>query len=1225
MSDYNDDLFDEYSADMLESLCNTPKEQIKLGALAHIVKKYDIYEVLTSISALNLFPDNQNKSDLFDAAIMALLSKPYGTYRRARLPDSNLLQEITRQISRLEARVRVDPVENVFVDRIMFGDNYLVLPGINPEPAYTMQMLIYTLMGLWNELGAVFHTAASNILRTALTISDTIVRNQQAQLFEVCHVENATITVPDTDVLSKARSNLVFDRNYVDSLLQGSLALDDCLTTFESFDINKILDNSSETLLIQRPFIAISDEQIAVLNPTLLIPFAIHHVLAIAEQHGASEKLFTAYNQRVWKHCRQSLSRLGHVKLDTTQFDIDLTDDEHLKEVLLASSNDGIMLCQFVCDSGEMLPQTGLYSQITHTYSGEPLVQRAVYFRRKLQDAGMAHYVHVVIHNSLARHLRFGLHKQFDKGGIVLTPFQLSCISINEHQKDWFLSRYILSKAKVKTFSSAYSNELDTIALYSENNESFYSADDVDYRKAVLYFAFGSAVEYVAQALRKEDRQLVDIGEDRYYEVILHDALRGIYVAAHPRGKRIEICVKLEEILLWLRPNEAKSLEEINIYNSLVDGISYWLAECKIALHEMQFISPFTVLNIVIEGDINDYYRDKQTTDELHEHISFYTVGNTITMTWTANAWRCFRSSPNNAEFDMIMSILEELKQFCRYPVKRSLVESVFANPRKKKFFSLDVEEHPYFKPIYEPAVQIRNAEVDALLDEIGEHFLSMPEWKCGTVTDTDRGRLCNSIVGYLYSRLQQEVAALKPDTLFNRVCYDLEATMYNMMLDRKRYAFDIACYPEKENEHRVHHNAINKASLALKFLAEYISASPPNGDKELGELCYARILAICSAIIEWAYMNDLFYYKIVDSTVSFLPSGRIGINREHEDRLYDANTAAQITQLTQLSDPSVDCFSPTKSISEILPLLDEAFEDEFGYSHTSFAKCIYALIALGDTMPGEVKRAPYNEVTRKVANLAALPEDDIQRVLAQITLTQREDYLTPNKPYRREDVYPWRFNRQLSFARRPIMHVFDDLIWGNRQLYHMMLYTLDLIANGKFQARSDKLKSLIGTLCDKRGAEFNAVVAQKLQSVEGVVLKTQVKKINGLHLADEKGKDYGDIDVLFAIPATRTIVVGEVKDFSLVKNPYEMYQEYKAIFVDDGKKLCYLSKHKRRVAWVQTHLADTLTYMGLCGDDWVIKDVMIVSSPIVSSSFYDEKQRIIVFSDITFDSLNTI
>ena len=63
MSDYNDDLFDEYSADMLGSLCNTPKDQIKLGALAHIVKKYDIFEVLTSISALNLFPDNQNKSD----------------------------------------------------------------------------------------------------------------------------------------------------------------------------------------------------------------------------------------------------------------------------------------------------------------------------------------------------------------------------------------------------------------------------------------------------------------------------------------------------------------------------------------------------------------------------------------------------------------------------------------------------------------------------------------------------------------------------------------------------------------------------------------------------------------------------------------------------------------------------------------------------------------------------------------------------------------------------------------------------------------------------------------------------------------------------------------------------------------------------------------------------------------------------------------------------------
>ena len=42
----------------------------------------------------------------------------------------------------------------------------------------------------------------------------------------------------------------------------------------------------------------------------------------------------------------------------------------------------------------------------------------------------------------------------------------------------------------------------------------------------------------------------------------------------------------------------------------------------------------------------------------------------------------------------------------------------------------------------------------------------------------------------------------------------------------------------------------------------------------------------------------------------------------------------------------------------------------------------------------------------------------DISKMLVQISLCERDNYLIPPKPYRKEDVYPWRFNREYSFNR---------------------------------------------------------------------------------------------------------------------------------------------------------------------------------------------------------------
>ena len=64
---------------------------------------------------------------------------------------------------------------------------------------------------------------------------------------------------------------------------------------------------------------------------------------------------------------------------------------------------------------------------------------------------------------------------------------------------------------------------------------------------------------------------------------------------------------------------------------------------------------------------------------------------------------------------------------------------------------------------------------------------------------------------------------------------------------------------------------------------------------------------------------------------------------------------------------------------------------------------------------------------------------------------------------------------------------------------------------------------------------------------------------------------------------------VVEVKNFGFSKTPYEMHQEYLRIFCDNGDKLCYISKHKRRVEWIKAHIDDygDAVAVSVCDEDY--------------------------------------
>jgi hypothetical protein len=67
------------------------------------------------------------------------------------------------------------------------------------------------------------------------------------------------------------------------------------------------------------------------------------------------------------------------------------------------------------------------------------------------------------------------------------------------------------------------------------------------------------------------------------------------------------------------------------------------------------------------------------------------------------------------------------------------------------------------------------------------------------------------------------------------------------------------------------------------------------------------------------------------------------------------------------------------------------------------------------------------------------------------------------------------------------------------------------------------------------------------------------------------------------------------------------------------------MTKHKRRVAWIQDHLEDVKKHFGLSTGKWSVRPAMFVSDDIVSNAFYHQKETILVYSQITEKSVKSV
>jgi len=736
-----------------------------------------------------------------------------------------------------------------------------------------------------------------------------------------------------------------------------------------------------------------------------------------------------------------------------------------------------------------------------------------------------------------------------------------------------------------------------------------------------------------------------------------------IYIPISGIGARATDLVQLGPFNIWIigadyGKQDCKKLH--SKYVGFVDMISYWLWQCSPLVTEILSALPYKEIPIVIELELTPYEKWIDISDQLLKTLA-QDINSSIKVD-TKNRERriIMKLSPeivsilagadNTGErsiMTVVFSCLYELAfattntstRVGLSKINQSL-ESLIPISSKKMMIISAGHSIPQVAPVSFPHFRpVKQHDNQAILDNLAEH-LSSRGWHPEPIKPEDRVKFINNeVVGYLYKKLTSVIATLKFDELLSWLISYNEATIARLFETRLTIPTRLACFYENKNfvdTLKEELPDINKAAVATRFLVEYSITCPSKGIRPMSLEIFDQLLALSSAIIAWGFDSDYLKYEIAEIGLSILPSGRVGIIREEllkaQSAFLSEYTAEEISRANRafsryvgktgvpLTNENVENLKQDPSIIE----LDEASVAEFGFTFTEFGYLIGDIYNLGEEQPSLVKKFRTTELVDHLSSSLGWAKEKVSQALNLITLSPRPDFMVPPQPYGKKDVYhvyPWRFNRALSYIRRPLLKTEfesgDELIWGNRHLYHAHNYLLDLIVTSRIFAQSDKMRELIGKFNRERGEIFNDDVADLFEARRDLIVRRRKKKIGSKYVRD-KLRDLGDIDVLIIDEHNHQVFVIECKDLAVARTPYELKAALDSIFKGTANKKSAIEKHQLRVKWVQENLVSILNELDIVfAGNWKIEPLLVVDEATFSSHIYPSPIRVMSYRQL--------
>lgn len=1156
-----------------------PKPNKKENKTFEFIESNNSHPLLNFIIGLQMQPNNHGKNvrmeELATHIVTNLNSNPNGNLKLFK-------QHLDRDFA---SNYMEDIPENIFSESIVFyGGNYTVFSGIYGYAVEIFKNLTETIFTQKNDLPNEFknhvYSGITLILELGKIISEKfdIEGNIEGAQGERKFVYSSNEI--DTS-FSQDEINQIYKEYKIDPRVINDFIVQPNDTGFANNDPDK-------NPLLKKPIIKFEDKYYFILissQVTVLNEF----IIRLSTTYNCNQKLTELYHDKLWHEQWGACDKMGWQLTD-----IELPQNNTptiLKErVFQFEQNRLAYACYFHNDKDEEYfsnKNLDLDKRITEVIT-----------ELKKNPSMKDHkFLSLVTYDCMGRNMFFGIGApQKDELRLSFSMHQFNFLCSSEKWDNLSLWKFAKSyEIFSKSTKSTSTDTLDMYSIYKAKDESFYFGDDA--RPNFLTVVPGDGSRLIKEAKIKKNNHGI-LSQIKGRNVFIPSTKYADYAPLYKPLNSLgyySICLKAFDFPLWIVNHQVKNkLMTIQVRN-FAEAIGFWLYKLKpeIAKILTPAISSFFEIKIILDQKL---FEDTQTKDivesEDSDNYQFSLNENTLEFSIPFSKMKTFTGSNNFGEREMMKAILNafNLVQGISFSEQDIVyfIDKCIPLGQAKMILLSDSHKDPLVdnrwlvKPFY-----ISDSEVDILLDEIPLLIEQTTEILKNIDNEEDKKKLFNTATKLLLDTLNKEIQNFEYEFLMHVLLELHETLVWKREHNKTMIPAQILCFGNLEGELKEildKDNKLVKTSLATRCLIEYLASKPTKGSVKAGFDDIDRLLVLMHEIANYGFLSDAIHFKLANPTVGKLDSGRIGISREFFDEklkpFAEANTKEEVDRYIENFDNRFEIadFSQEEKEPEDdkeLKEIDSAFLEDWGISFLNIYKFCFTSFFICVEKQSSSCSIKESEFIELIKDKTKIDENEIIAGIERFSITQRDEYLKAPKGYNDSEVFPWKYNREFSFARRFIVKYENDkgetiLTWGFRNAISAQKQLEYLLFEGKLNNGGKRIEKLLGTFRERKGKLFRNKVKDWLKTNPDLtVIDYEVKIDTNGHLNADK--NYGDIDVLVHNTKTNTVYSLECKDTNKAKNIHEMKKEMDNYLGREGQK-GMIQKHVERHNWLNTN-----------------------------------------------------
>lgn len=1176
------------------------------------LRAFDPWDLLTRLAGLHLVPENRGFALRLTFASNLVACLPIEG-QQPRASKTRLTSWLDTSVADAVGHLD-DPPEEMFATAMTFiGGSYLLLPPASGEIARVLRLLASAIFSEDDpsELGTPFLSAAQDLILGTLRLSDEILRRAGFTRSASMLAPNpaAQIRQPFSVELRSLGAACTFQEDQLCSFFGGA-SMDSGVVSHFVLELGATpLDGVAPGggPLARRPIVTRGHGTYLVALPSQLATACCQALYDQAATDGVMDVLSSRFRGVVEYDVRLALARLGHTYVRPSP-----TSDAAQPSALYSLDDDKALHVQIVTPplrpgldlsddwTADLNDATQLFMSAADRLLSESIVN-AVLGLTVIQTDGRAFTARAHLSGDATR-----IH-------LLMTGDSLETISRAAMGTQLELLKFSRARAELRRSTDAVASfsVLDEYAIWAGAGRTFHIEHGPAYTAVFFHPGGGTEVknQVAAQDIhgaRSWDGQSV-LEVERYWSGPIP-----IFVSTRPT-LTVSLLVEAGG-QQWVRLDEDGGSRSITVGTELVETTAYWLWQIRQHLADPDEDSLVTV-SIRID-ELPDELPAEEDGDVPPVEIQRVAERHLLAI-FHAQFFSALFEETNEAERLLVSALIGSIPTAANQP--EASVDLIAPRGPRRMMRVLTREEALLTDTSGLPPARWIDGSESSSIADLGASILAgvMGE-DHGPVSPDRLPSILNDLVGHLLRELLVRVSTLAGTGAVEFLVAHQEALVAKRVRAEVNLSGRLACFGEYEDVTvalREDSSRATASAIASRFLLEVVAATPPTGVRPISLDFYDELLELASTITELGSASDLYHFGLTDPRAEIAECGHLVLrSTDHTDAL-DRFARSAVEDLIERETNE----RPASIPEAVRGRIGAAFQAEFGFRADELRLMIEALCELADDTSDGVNTVDADTLVELVADSTGTSENGTSAMINALVMKPRETFIPPDAPYRRTDVYPWRFGRELSYLRRPLVRRGDEIVYGRRSVLTSFRYIVNQCVSGRRNARTGAMRRAIGELHEAKGEAFNDAVADLIGSVDRYRVFRRVKKVAGRRLADSDGNRLGDIDVLVCDYRRHMIVAIEAKDFSVSRTPAEYQHHVEELFVDSPKRRSAATKHSRRVSWLRDHIDAVLSHFGLEEEAgrWTVMGSIILDEDLLARYLHTSEHQVLTWREL--------